>query len=143
VVALLLTVFVYGTMLGILLMMQGAGWDVDVKGILTELRNHPWSGQSTWLLTLAVTNFIPTLVHMVLWLSDGLQSRDDEAREDIAQFLKSDGKDAPLQIAPTIIYVLSIQKWLERAMVLSLTLAPIPLFAICVPWAAGQMLRFV
>ena len=140
-VALLLTLFVYGTTIGILLTMQRAGWEVDVKSILAELRDNPWSGQSTWLLALAVTNFIPTLVHMVLWLSDGLQSRDAETREDIEQFLRSGGKDAALQIAPTIIYVLRIQKWLERAMVLSLTLALIPLFAICVPWAAGQMLR--
>lgn len=142
-VALLLTIFVYGATLGILLLMQRGGWQVDVKSILAELRDNAWSGQSTWLLALAVTNFIPTLVHMVLWLSDRLQSRDTETREDIEQFLKSGGKDAAQQIAPTIIYVLRIQKWLERAMVLSLTLALIPFFAICVPWAAGQMLRFV
>jgi hypothetical protein len=142
-VALLLTAFVYAAILAVLLLMQRAGWAVDVKSILTELRDNPWSGQSTWLLTLAVTNFIPTLVHMVLWLSDGLQSRDAETREDIEQFLRSGGKDASLEIAPTIIYVLRIQKWLERAMVFSLALALIPLFAICVPWAAGQMLRFV
>ena len=140
-IALALTLIVYAAALAVIWMMQRFGWQVDVKSVLIELRDNPWSGQSTWLLTLAVTNFIPTLIHVALWMFGSVQSRDADTRADIEQFLRDGGGSAPRQIAPTIVSMLRIQPWLERAMVLSLTLALFPLFAICVPWAADWLLQ--
>ena len=140
-IALALTIIVYAAALAVIRMMQRFGWQVDVKSVLVELRDKPWSGQSTWLLTLAVTNFIPTLIHVALWMFGSVQSRAADTRADIEQFLRDGGTTAPRQIAPTIISMLRLQPWLERAMVLSLTLALIPLFAICVPWAADWLLQ--
>ena len=140
-VALALTVIDYAAALAVIWMMQRFGWQVDVKSVLVELRDNPWSGQSTWLLTLAVTNFIPTLIHVALWMFGSVQSRDADTRAHIEQFLRDGGSSAPRQIAPTIVSMLRLQPWLERAMVLSLTLALIPLFAICVPWAADWLLQ--
>ena len=140
-IALALTLIVYAAALAVIWMMQRFGWQVDVKSVLVELRDNPWSGQSTWLLTLAITNFIPTLAHVALWMFGSVQPRDDETRSHIEQFLRDGGSSALRQIAPTIVSMLRIQPWLERAMVLSLTLALIPLFAICVPAAADWLLQ--
>jgi hypothetical protein len=140
-IALLLTFFVYAATLAILYGMQSAGWQVDVRSILTALRDDPWGGSSAWLLLMAVTNFIPTIVHLVLYASNRAQPRTPDVLADIQQFLSSGGTQATHQIAPTIIYVLRIQRWLELATIASLTLALVPLFAICLPWAAGWLLE--
>jgi len=139
-VAVALTMVVYGGTIALVWGMQWAGWPIDLVALLLDLRDHPWSSQNNWLMLLAVTNFVPTLIHLVLWLSDGAEFRDVESRELIEQFLRDGGASAPRQIAPTIIYLLKLKPWLEKAMVLSLTLALVPLFAICIPWGAGLVL---
>ena len=98
-IALALTLIVYAAALAVIWMMQRFGWQVDVKSVLVELRDNPWSGQSTWLLTLAVTNFIPTLIHVALWMFGNVQSRDADTRSDIEQFLRDGGGSALRQIA--------------------------------------------
>lgn len=142
-VALALTIMVYGGTLALFWGMQRAGWPVDLAALLRELRDHPWDGQNNWMMMLAITNIIPTLVHLVLWVFYGVESRDAPTRELIEQFLREGGASAPRQIAPTIIYLLKLKPWLEKAMVLSLALALVPLFTVLVPWGAGLVLTWL
>lgn len=139
-IALVLTLAIYGGSLGILHTMQYAGWGVNVREILVDLRDHPWSGQSNWFLALAVTNFIPTFVHIALRISEKTQPHDKQIRIDISTFLKKKGTTAPCATASDIIYILKIQPWLDRITVVGLTLAVIPVFGLGVPWCAGLML---
>lgn len=139
-IAFILTLLIYGGSLGILHAMQYAGWGVDVRAILVDLRDHPWGGQSNWFLALAITNFVPTIVHIALRISDKTKPLDNELCEDIGEFLKSNGNNATTQIASTIIYILKIQPWLDRITIVGLTLALIPLFGLGVPWCAGKLL---
>jgi hypothetical protein len=64
-----LYVFVYAA----LLLMQRCGWGVDAKPIFKSFVDSPLS--VSWLLLLAITNVVPTLIHWANLLSGALQMR--------------------------------------------------------------------
>jgi len=65
--ALLLVFGLYGLVIFLLFAMQWLGWGVDPHAIIQQFLNDPRS--SLWLLLLAMTNILPTLLHWGLGLA--------------------------------------------------------------------------
>jgi hypothetical protein len=63
---LLLTAGLFVLVLRVLLWMQAAGWGVDAKALVTTFRANPLDPQVSWIAMLAVTNMLPTLIHLVI-----------------------------------------------------------------------------
>jgi hypothetical protein len=66
VIGLLLTVGLFALVLKILQWMQLAGWGIDAKAVVTAFRANPLDPQVSWIAMLALTNMLPTLVHLVI-----------------------------------------------------------------------------
>jgi hypothetical protein len=71
---LLLTAGLFLFVLYILKIMQVSGWGVDAAVMVTQFRANPLDPQVSWIAMLALTNMLPTLIHLVIsfW---GLVSR--------------------------------------------------------------------
>lgn len=65
--ALLLVFGLYGLVIILLFAMQWLGWGVDPHAIIQQFSKNPRS--SRWLLLLAFTNILPTLLHCGLGLA--------------------------------------------------------------------------
>lgn len=154
--ALLLTLLLYGLILALLWLMGQWGWPVKLRDIVAELQRDPWAGTSQWLLLMAVTNLIPTLVHVGLWLTGAVRSKDasllSNLGEAVAKVKLSKESNAVIHkddhvvsqgAALLFVYVLKIQPWLERYTVLSLVIFAVALMALAVPGAAGLLLPYL
>ncbi len=64
--ALLLTAGLFILVLSILKIMQISGWGVDAAMMVTQFRANPLDPQVSWIAMLALTNMLPTLVHLVI-----------------------------------------------------------------------------
>lgn len=67
VTALLLVFGLYALVLGLVSALQWLGWGVDAKTVVRQFLHDPAS--SLWLLLLALTNILPTLLHWGLGLA--------------------------------------------------------------------------
>jgi hypothetical protein len=154
--ALGLTVLLYAVTLAVLWLMGQWGWNLNLREIVTELQRDPWGGSSQWLLLMAVTNLIPTLLHMGLWLAGAARSQDSNLllnlRKSVADVrsaasgLAVRGKDdhvVGMGQAQLFVYVLKIQPWLERITVFGLMVFAVALLGWGVPAAAGWMLPYL
>jgi hypothetical protein len=61
-----LTVGLFALVLQILQWMQAAGWGVDAKAIFVAFRANPLDPQVAWIAMLALTNMLPTLIHLAI-----------------------------------------------------------------------------
>jgi hypothetical protein len=61
-----LTVLLFWGVLAALLLLQHAGWDVPADELVRQFRKDPTDPQVSWLTWMALTNVLPTLVHMGL-----------------------------------------------------------------------------
>ncbi len=152
--ALALTAALYAAMVGVLSFMQWAGWQISVPEMLRELERNPWVGSSQWLLLMALTNLVPTLYHLALWLAGKAWARKPAIRADLDAALvalkqkrASGGAQWPNQTlcgegaANLFVYVLKIHPWLERSLVLGLAVFAVTLFTQAVPYAADWALK--
>ena len=152
--AILLTVGLYAALLGVLAFMQSSGWHVDVHKVLLDLQSNPWQGASQWLLLMAITNLLPTLVHTGLWWSNALWSRDKDVHTNLSNAMEAfesyraspqKYQNGPLlgeADAKNFVYVLKWQKWVDRLMVLGLLAASTWLFTWLIPLGARVLLRW-
>jgi hypothetical protein len=74
ILGLLLTAGLFAIVLKILQWMQAAGWGIDAQAMVATFRANPLDPQVSWIAMLALTNMLPTLIHLVIsfW---GLVSR--------------------------------------------------------------------
>ncbi len=151
--ALLLTVALYATMLLVLWWMQHVGWQISVVDMLEELHKNPWTGSSQWLLLMAMTNLLPTLYHLGLWIAAKAWARDPSICSDLQDAMAkmatntSAGVQLPARAmlcgegaAQLFVHVLKIQPWIERLLVFGFAVFAVVAFTQAVPSAAGVML---
>lgn len=153
--ALMLTVTLYALLLGLLWLMALWGWQINLYAIVYQLHHNPWSGTSQWLLFMAITNLLPTVLHLGLWLLGRLRSIDSsmvhDLNDEIAKLEMRQPVLTPIPIdsqlvgdsnAQLFVYVLKVQPWLERFTVGSLAVASATLLTFAVPVAAGWLLPY-
>jgi hypothetical protein len=61
-----LTVGLFALVLKILQWMQAAGWGIDAQAMVAAFRADPLDPQVSWIAMLALTNMLPTLIHLVI-----------------------------------------------------------------------------
>ena len=66
--ALLLTLGLFALVFFILQSMQALGWPVDAAAIKQAFRDDPFDPQVSWVAMLALTNLLPSLMYMVLFV---------------------------------------------------------------------------
>lgn len=154
--ALVLTVILYTVIVGVLLFMQRAGWQVDVREMMLALKTNPWTGSAQWLLLMALANLLPTLFHLALWLTAAAWSRDVKTHTNLSEVMAQMTRDRlagtrPAQAAllpgdgatQMFVYVLKIQPWLDRLVVFGLIVLSVVGFTALVPACADWALRWL
>jgi hypothetical protein len=66
VLGLVLTIGLITLVLKILQWMQAAGWGIDSKAMVVAFRANPLDPQVSWIAMLALTNMLPTLIHLAM-----------------------------------------------------------------------------
>lgn len=124
-VAIGLTLLLYIAVLGALAAMKALGWGVDHSELLAILKepdnltlNHP----SLWLWLLALTNVLPTLLHMFLTLSALFIGRLSRSREHLGHWQINLQNKNPLCLrdAQKLARLLTFEGWLTMLFVFSL-----------------------
>jgi hypothetical protein len=136
-VAVALCFVVYAGALLALRQMAIFGWTgIDIRKILDGLSSNPWSGQSNWLLLLALTNLLPTAYHLALWFAEKITRVDPNSWAELQEFLegKSDARD---QVIPIIQSELFLRRHFERGILIFICLGILAIATWCVPWLAG------
>lgn len=64
--AVLLTVVLFDGVLGLLMLLQYWGWGIDAAATVRLMRNDPTDPQVQWILWMALTNVLPTVLHLGL-----------------------------------------------------------------------------
>lgn len=154
--ALVLTVILYAVIVGVLLFMQRAGWQVDVRDMMLALKTNPWTGSAQWLLLMALANLLPTLFHLGLWLTAAAWSRDVKTHTNLSEVMAQMTRDRLAGARPAqpallpgdgatqmFVYVLKIQPWLDRLVVFGLIVLSVVGFTALVPACADWALRWL
>ncbi len=97
-VAVGLTVLLYWSVMHLFEVLQWLGWRIDAKGMRDQFRADPTNPQVSWILAMALTNIIPTLLHLSLAVA-GLWSGWLLRDEGFAEAMRT------LQVKPTSLIV--------------------------------------
>lgn len=71
-VAIVLTFFLFACVCKLFAWMEFCGWGVDSIAVQEVFLADPWNSQTSWITLLAVTNLLPTLIHLVLVISGNI-----------------------------------------------------------------------
>jgi hypothetical protein len=119
--ALVLVAGLYASVYGALVLMQKIGWGVSPRYVFQQFVDNPSS--SVWLLLLAVTNLLPTLLHWSVSLIGFLQERLGNDAKHAAIWAKQINRDEPLSAADAdsfARYLLSGSHWCSVALMVAL-----------------------
>jgi len=92
--AVVLVIGLYLAVFGLLHVLKAMGWGVDPKAIFLQFRKDPAS--SSWLILLAITNLVPTLLHWALGLTAIVQSRGTPRSADLQRWARQLLANEPL-----------------------------------------------
>lgn len=104
VVAVVLTVSLYAVVLGLFYWMERLGWGIDARALIERFGANPFDPQVSWIALMALTNLLPTLFHMALWVLGCLTRAISVDREDIRACIASlTGQLKPTTPAPSLL----------------------------------------
>ena len=122
--------------LQILFLMKGLGWQVDASAMATQFVRDPWGAQTLWVTLSAVTNLLPTLLHLTLLLCGLLTARflrDGTVVDRLCEALKA-GKPLHPVDARVLVRYLLVDRYLAFIFVVVSTICSI---YTAVPWLLG------
>jgi hypothetical protein len=153
--ALLLTALLYVGVLAILSTLENWGWNIDAKGMVKAFKSDPLDPQASWITAMAVTNVMPTFLHLGIVFAAILTGMNSTQLASIANAFKpktetssildADGKALSKSIpvetitlskqdAQAALNYLYFDRWLGITLAASMVIACWPLFSYLLAW---------
>lgn len=147
-IAVVMMLALYVGTVGLFLAMQHWGWPVDARALLAAFRADPVSPQASWVTAMAVTNLLPTLLHLsvaVVGLATGHLHGGRDTLAAAFNRLQSAGLATPGDSDPAsagltrreayaVLNYLYFDRWLGALLAVSLIVALWPLLAHALAW---------
>lgn len=94
--ALVLVALLFAILLAAIVMMNNWGWEIHATQWLKDFVDDPWTPSSLWIFLMAITNLLPTLIHVFLALWGVLCGRLLSNYKDMSKWCKQVQDGNPL-----------------------------------------------